>query len=257
MAERSGGRVHRRSRAGIGFLTPTAQADMSSRGQRGRAVSTRPPDCGGRGHGFRTAIPTSATAAGLVRGMKLSSFLGWRSRTLTAAFTARNHEEQSRTARGMRHARPRPHAVGLPRPNPLDRVTNPAAATAATTSPASSRNTATPSSRAAAYPRRLPEGEVVQHPRQMPSALWQRHPCEHARDLERIICVDLAPNPAPSASATWIFRLAPPGFSYRRRRRGQGTGSNPAEPAPVASKLARPQRFFNHLRMLTATSRSP
>jgi hypothetical protein len=122
MAERSGGRVHRRSRAGIGFLTPTAQADMSSRGQRGRAVSTRPPDCGGRGHGFRTAIPTSATAAGLVRGMKLSSFLGWRSRTLTAAFTARNHEEQSRTARGMRHARPRPHAVGLPRPNPLDRV---------------------------------------------------------------------------------------------------------------------------------------
>jgi hypothetical protein len=134
---------------------------------------------------------------------------------------------------------------------------NPAAATAATTSPASSRNTATPSSRAAAYPRQLPEGEVVQHPRQMPSALWQRHPCEHARDLERIICVDLAPNPAPTASATWIFRLAPPGFSYRRRRRGQGTGSNPAEPAPVASKLARPQRFFNHLRMLTATSRSP
>jgi len=42
----------------------------------------------------------------------------------------------------------------------------------------------------------------------------------------------------------------------RRRRRGHGTGSNAAEPSRrVASKLARPQRFFNHLRMLTATSR--
>ena len=27
-----------------------------------------------------------------------------------------------------------------------------------------------------------------------------------------------------------FFDLPPPGFSYRRRRRGQGTGSNPAEP---------------------------
>ena len=54
--------------------------------------------------------------------------------------------------------------------------------------------------------------------------------------------VDLAPNPAPSASATWIFSTCPrPGFRTELPR--------------VASKLARPQRFFNYLRMLTATSR--
>jgi hypothetical protein len=187
--------------------------------------------------------------------MKLSSFLEWRSRTLTAAFTARNHEEQSRTARGMRD-----HAHTL-----SDFLVPTLSIECQPCGRHGRYNIArliekygdTKLPRAAASPRQLPEGEVVQHPRQMPGALWQRHPREHARDLERIICVDLAPNPAPSASATWIFRLAPPGFSYRRRRRGQGTGSNPAEPAPVASKLARPQRFFNHLRMLTATSRSP
>jgi hypothetical protein len=35
-----------------------------------------------------------------------------------------------------KHERPRAHPVGLPRPYPLDRMRNPAAATAATTSPA-------------------------------------------------------------------------------------------------------------------------
>ena len=79
--------------------------------------------------------------------------------------------------------------------------------------------------------------------------------CEHARHLERMICVDLAPNSAPSASATWIFSTCPrPGF--RTEGAGEAREPGPIRQSPrVASKLARPQRLFNHLRILTETSR--
>ena len=47
------------------------------------------------------------------------------------------------------------------------------------------------------------------------------------------------------------------GPSTRRLPEGAGEAREPVQSgrARVASKLARPQQFFNHLRMLTATSR--
>jgi hypothetical protein len=61
----------------------------------------------------------------------------------------------------------------------------------------------------------------------MQGEVWRRQPLEHARDLERTICVDLAPNRAVSL------------------------GDFPAQ-GVVARRAS---RFFNHLRMLEATSR--
>ena len=61
------------------------------------------------------------------------------------------------------------------------------------------------------------------------------------RDLERMICVDLVPNPRRQPRRLGLFDLLPRGVFVPS--------------PPWACKLARPQQFFNHLRMLTATSR--
>jgi hypothetical protein len=116
----------------VGEFIGAAEQELASSRRRRRPIcrladsvvvpSQQDPPTAGKRARFQNSNPHFRNCRRIGARMKLSSFLGWRSRTLTAAFTARNHEEQSRTARGMRHARPRPHAVGLPRPNPLDRV---------------------------------------------------------------------------------------------------------------------------------------
>jgi hypothetical protein len=92
----------------------------------------------------------------------------------------------------------------------LSIVANPAAAAGATTSPGSSRNTATQSCRTSYQARRLPEGEIVQHPYRCKVMSGSDSRPEHAGDVERMICVDLAPNPAPAASACHPARVFVP-----------------------------------------------
>ena len=149
--------------------------------------------------------------------MKLSSFLGWRSRTLTAAFTARNHEEQSRTARGTRD-----HA------HTLSDFLVPTLSIECQ-----------PCGRHGRYnvARLIEKYGDAKLPELRPGALWQRHPREHARDLERIICVDLAPNPAPSSLGDLDFSTCPARV-FVPEGAGEAREPGPIRQGPrIASKL--------------------
>ena len=71
-----------------------------------------------------------------------------------------------------------------------------------------------------------------------------------------MICVDLARRTPHAVSLGDLDCFDLPRSGFRTKDAGEAREPVQSGRAPrVASKLARAQRFFNHLRMLTATSR--